>query len=69
VAAISSGRPYRAIGVTLIAQRERVASSRIAAVMGVSMKPGPIALTRIPWPASSCARHFVSIQTPALLTL
>ena len=57
------------IGVTLIAQRERAASSRSAAVIGVSMKPGPIALTRIPWVASSCARHFVSIQTPALLTL
>jgi hypothetical protein len=41
----------------------------MAAVMGVSMKPGPIALTRIPLAASSCARHFVSIHTPALLTL
>ena len=33
------------------------------------MKPGPMALTRIPCGASSWARHFVSIQTPALLTL
>jgi hypothetical protein len=36
---------------------------------GVSMKPGPMALTRIPCAASSWARHFVSIHTPALLTL
>ena len=33
------------------------------------MKPGPIALTRMPWRASSWARHLVAIQTPALLTL
>jgi hypothetical protein len=61
--------PNRPIGVTLIAQLERAASARMASVIGVSMKPGPIALTRMPCVASSCARHFVSIQTPALLTL
>ena len=52
-----------------MAQRERASLARSVWVIGVSMKPGPMALTRIPWGASSWARHLVSIHTPALLTL
>ena len=36
----------------------------MTAVMLVSMKPGPMALTRIPWAAKTAAAFFVSIHTP-----
>src|SRR5215468_6170696 len=57
------------MGVRSMAQRERASLARSGAVIGVSMKPGPMALTRMPCGASSAARHLVSIHTPALLTL
>src|SRR5579863_3000286 len=40
----------------------------MSAVIGVLMKPGPIALTVILLGASSTARTLLSIHTPALLT-
>ena len=36
--------------------------------MLVSMKPGPMALTRMPWGASVLAADLVSIHTPAFDT-
>src|SRR5579885_2640282 len=63
-AAISRGSPKRPIGVTAITCLR--ISGVIGAVIGVSMKPGALQLTRMPCPTTSFASAVVNEMQPAL---
>src|SRR5215216_85421 len=64
--AISSGVPQRPSGVRSRMARLRALSERAGTVIGVSIQPGAIALTRILLAAQATANDFVSCTTPAL---
>src|SRR5438552_652187 len=72
MAAISSGRPARFIGVMwpmrASTPRSR-ACSKTLRVICVSTRPGRIALTRTPVPLKALAAHCVRLFTAALLAL
>ena len=61
---MSSGVPHRPSGVRSRIARLRAASDRAGTVMGVSIQPGAIALTRMPSSAQATASDFVSCTTP-----
>ena len=66
MSAISRGVPIRLSGVRDIATRIASGSSLTAAIIAVSIEPGPTALTRMPCGASASALALVSCMTPPL---
>jgi hypothetical protein len=67
VSATSSGVPALPSGVCPTISIRRTAG--IGSVIGVSMRPGQIALARIPRDPASCATDFVNPRIPALAAL
>src|SRR6266700_2692161 len=62
--AMSSGVPIRPIGMRPVKLAVYSAFCRASALSGVAVKPGPIALTRMPIGPSSIASALVSSRTP-----
>ncbi|MNC99527.1 hypothetical protein D3C83_178500 [compost metagenome] len=62
--AMSCGVPIRPNGMRPVKFTMYSAFCRASALSGVAVKPGPIALTRIPKGDSSIASALVSIRTP-----
>ena len=62
--ATSEGAPMRPIGVRDMARFMAVLSARTPRAMSVSMVPGPMALTLIPWGARAMDVARVNCETP-----